>query len=740
MASPLQDLDGGLDSDIMGTDGTVGLDLANSSEMMVDQGFLQPVMPTHDAAHFNRTLFTLMNMNYNTTKSESLDAVSDDVQVFLVIVYSLAAFLSLAGNIIVILVLTCGRKSSVRCYLINLAISDIAMGIFCIPFSYTNLMFHRWIFLPEFCRIVTFMQHVTVTCSVYTLVAIGFDRYKALVHPLNNRWTKSRSKLVIMGIWIFSVAISIVQLVVSYSEPFTWNGEFYYKCEENWPKTPNETYEKVYTVVLFFLTFALPLPCFKIHHLTAPGMMCSYRLPGNADQSRDQNHMKAKIKVINMMIVVMVCFVLSWFPLQVFNFFVYFAPEITQCRSKERCFSYYMSAFACHWIAMANSFMNPFIYCFMSKNFREDLVSLLRRCGCCGGSRLQRQRSNAWSRSDHGSSFRSILYITHKTSMAGNSSKMSFRGRPDRSTPEHNNLELRPLQLRQRCSPQGVSESTLLPPSPSNCVPRQRYPGLRTAYSMSKSESNGIGHQHPLSYSGSKKWMFQQQQQGSTKSSSSLETRTSVIVDDPELMVSTDQLLQPTNGTSALPIHPECLSEEAYEDMDRCRVSMLNNEKVLCIDNYRTCEDREVSLDCLLDKGETFVVKKAENVDTRNDFYGVLAADNERSIVIQSPDIIKRKSSLEIITTKLKSGLLSASLKSPLSEQKSLSETLCVTCECDSLSNNTSDINGKNENGIQGKGSIKGKKKSGKKNGLITKLKLKRANSGNSRNGVVTIS
>ncbi|MPC11318.1 Neuropeptide Y receptor type 4 [Portunus trituberculatus] len=79
-----------------------------------------------------------------------------------------------------------------------------------------------------------------------------------------------------------------------------------------------------------------------------------------------------------MMIAVMVCFVLSWLPLQVLQFLIYFVPEITQCRGRQ-CFTYYMSFFVCHWVAMANSFMNPFIYCFMSKNFRVPYLNVLLR-------------------------------------------------------------------------------------------------------------------------------------------------------------------------------------------------------------------------------------------------------------------------------------------------------------------------------------------------------------------------
>lgn len=71
-----------------------------------------------------------------------------------------------------------------------------------------------------------------------------------------------------------------------------------------------------------------------------------------------------------MMIVVMVCFVVSWLPLQILQFLIYFVPDVIMHCSGKDCFAYHMSFYACHWVAMANSFMNPFIYCFMSKNFR----------------------------------------------------------------------------------------------------------------------------------------------------------------------------------------------------------------------------------------------------------------------------------------------------------------------------------------------------------------------------------
>ncbi|XP_047473854.1 neuropeptide Y receptor type 2-like [Penaeus chinensis] len=98
-------------------------------------------MPEDNHTYERRARFNLTHLDFDFDLSPvfpSLEAVSEDVQVFLIVAYSLAAVLSLVGNITVILVLAFGRRSSVRCYLINLAVSDITMATFCIPFSYTR--------------------------------------------------------------------------------------------------------------------------------------------------------------------------------------------------------------------------------------------------------------------------------------------------------------------------------------------------------------------------------------------------------------------------------------------------------------------------------------------------------------------------------------------------------------------------------------------------------------------------
>ncbi|GFU06441.1 g_PROTEIN_RECEP_F1_2 domain-containing protein [Nephila pilipes] len=124
-------------------------------------------------------------MDWNSTNSSdmdpdelylSLEAMGPGIQLFLVILYSCTAIAALGGNGAAIAVLLLGKRRSIRLFLVNLALSDMTMALFSIPFTYTDFVLGRWIFLPEFCPVVQFVQHASVSVSVYTLTVVGLDR------------------------------------------------------------------------------------------------------------------------------------------------------------------------------------------------------------------------------------------------------------------------------------------------------------------------------------------------------------------------------------------------------------------------------------------------------------------------------------------------------------------------------------------------------------------------------------
>ena len=81
-------------------------------------------------------------------------------QITLIILYTTTTVLAVLGNLVAIIVLALGNRSKkgLHKYLMNLAVSDLCMACFCMPFTFAYTMLGRWIFGKVMCPIVLFMQ------------------------------------------------------------------------------------------------------------------------------------------------------------------------------------------------------------------------------------------------------------------------------------------------------------------------------------------------------------------------------------------------------------------------------------------------------------------------------------------------------------------------------------------------------------------------------------------------------
>ncbi|XP_035671615.1 QRFP-like peptide receptor [Branchiostoma floridae] len=307
--------------------------------------------------------------NYETLK------VSSNAQIALILVYGLATFLSLVGNSCVVVVLTfvSQKWTELNIFLVNLAIADLTMALFCIPFTFTEVMLQDWMFGETMCPVVRFTQVLSVSVSIYILLAIGIDRYYAVVHPLKIRVTRSRAKMVVVVIWIVSTALASVQLAVSRTYPYFWDGLVYERCDEI--KWPNTKWQLVYTLSLLGVTYVIPLILLCGAYIGIGLKMWGRRAPGNSNRRWDQQHERTKKKTIKMLCIVVLMFAICWLPIHLFTLILDFKAELI-IGNKYMALVLYFSA---HWLAMSNSFMNPIVYSFMNDKFRSDLMRLF---GC----------------------------------------------------------------------------------------------------------------------------------------------------------------------------------------------------------------------------------------------------------------------------------------------------------------------------------------------------------------------
>ncbi|XP_077999626.1 RYamide receptor-like [Glandiceps talaboti] len=216
----------------------------------------------------------------------------------LMILFFVTVSFSIIGNVVVICVLTCGtrRKREFNMFLLNLAIADWTLAIFSMPFAFMNALLNEWIFGDVMCPITSFIKKMSECVSIFTLTAIGIDRYYAVMYPLKNRMSTSRPKRVITGIWSISLCLSMVKPIVTYTKTYHLDSSnnSLTVCREWWPSS---TIQVVYEITLFCTTYILPLIVLSFTYTRVAIKLWGRSLPGNADQGRDASHRKSKKRV-----------------------------------------------------------------------------------------------------------------------------------------------------------------------------------------------------------------------------------------------------------------------------------------------------------------------------------------------------------------------------------------------------------------------------------------------------------
>ncbi|XP_070552811.1 RYamide receptor-like [Ptychodera flava] len=306
-------------------------------------------------------------------------ALSFEWRTTLICAFSIIIALSIVGNIGVIMVLLLGRSKTVlNRFLINLAVSDLMMAIFSMPFGFPTIMYGHWIFSAGMCPTMIFLQHVSIFVTVYTLAVIGIDRYMAIMWPLKARVTKNRVKLLIASIWLASVPWASVPTAFTKAKPFIYGEDVIYICAEWWPSTAAKT---AVDISMPLISYCLPLSALFFAYFRIGRKLWGRKLHSNQDRQMDKMYSNDKKKIIKMLIVVVIMFTVCWLPLRVFNVTVTFSPHIFGDENGQYTLR---KVNACVLLlAMSNSFMNPIIYTFFNDRFRNDIKDTVTRCGLC---------------------------------------------------------------------------------------------------------------------------------------------------------------------------------------------------------------------------------------------------------------------------------------------------------------------------------------------------------------------
>ncbi|XP_059060355.1 RYamide receptor-like isoform X2 [Achroia grisella] len=291
--------------------------------------------------------------------------------VLLSFLYGSISVLAVVGNFLVMWVVATSRRmqSVTNCYIANLALADIVIGLFAVPFQFQAALLQRWL-LPHFmCPFCPFVQALSVNVSVFTLTAIAVDRHRAIITPLSAHTSKRIAKVIIVFIWL---------LALSLAAPMAMSWEVIMENEQD--PVSNIIYKKpfcapsefgshslaIYRLLLYIFQYVIPLCVITFAYAHMAMKLWGARAPGNALETRDANHMKNKKKVIKMLVLVVALFALCWLPLQSYMLLQSFFPSINEYRYINVLF------FCFDWLAMSNSCYNPFIYAIYNEKFKKE--------------------------------------------------------------------------------------------------------------------------------------------------------------------------------------------------------------------------------------------------------------------------------------------------------------------------------------------------------------------------------
>ncbi|XP_008333986.1 neuropeptide FF receptor 1 like 2 [Cynoglossus semilaevis] len=381
-----------------------------------------------------------------------------------ILAYFFIFLLCMVGNILVcLIVLENHRMRTVtNLFILNLAISDLLVGIFCIPTTLVDNLITGWSFSNTVCKMSGFVQGVSVSASVFTLVAIAVERFRSIMYPLQPKATVLVAKLAIFFIWVLAVAMmcpAVMALTVKKfpSHYIVYDDDFnhtlpVYMCYENFDKPQMR---KIYTAVLFAHIYLVPLTLITVMYGCIGIKLCTSVVPNREPQldnatvavgRRAPQPMisQKKIKAIKMLTLVALLFMLSWLPLWTLMMITDYAGwDMDQLD----LLTSYMFPFA-HWLAFSNSSINPIIYGYYNENFRRGFKAVCKSqqlCCSLGETTVHHHP-----------------FVVRLTNRVHNDNELKDTANNNRSAPVGN-----PMVLTQRCPSNQVMEMASLPKNSS---------------------------------------------------------------------------------------------------------------------------------------------------------------------------------------------------------------------------------------------------------------------------------
>ncbi|XP_071956601.1 high-affinity lysophosphatidic acid receptor-like [Antedon mediterranea] len=323
------------------------------------------------------------NLTLNVTHEPEDDSYHLNVIIPVSVIMIIIMMICLLGNSIVCLIVyqKPAMRSAINLLLANLALANIVISVVCTPFFVLSLCMVDIVRTsPIACNIHAFMYYAFSMEATFILAAISVDRYFIIVHR-RDKLNPRLAKIVICVTWAISVVVCFPPVLNGLSS-------YQFGHVHCYPPESETTADKIYLAILALTLFIVPIFIMLCSYLcildTVRRNMCRVQnFPESLSVSqagklglrriispKPSVDMRFKTRAFTTILLIFFVYLICWLPYCIAATILTFGGNEPFSSTQEIVlvgFTYF------------NPAINPIIYCWRIKKFREACVEIAPR-------------------------------------------------------------------------------------------------------------------------------------------------------------------------------------------------------------------------------------------------------------------------------------------------------------------------------------------------------------------------
>ncbi|KAG8598630.1 hypothetical protein GDO81_002680 [Engystomops pustulosus] len=282
------------------------------------------------------------------------------MRVFLPIIYIIVFVVGLPSNAIAlwIFIYRTKKKHPAVIYMANLALADLLFIIW-IPLKISyHLNGNNWIYGEAMCKVLVGFFYGNMYCSILFITCLSVQRYWVIVNPISHTRKKTKLAFMVSGaIWLIIILSTIPLYLFDQTASITNLGIT--TCHDVLPISVLAE-----DMFRYFLSLAIGLFFFPAILMTVAYVFMIKTLNNSiTDEAIGKKRRRAIMLILTVLVMCLVCFLPS-------NILLLVNYATIRKTHEGNVYAFYITALC---LSALNSCIDPFVYYFVSKDFRENV-------------------------------------------------------------------------------------------------------------------------------------------------------------------------------------------------------------------------------------------------------------------------------------------------------------------------------------------------------------------------------